>query len=169
DWCCIDKSSSSELSESINSMFQWYQNAEVCYVYLADLATDSDVSRNSLCRWFTRGWTLQELVAPKVVKFYDYKWNAIGTKVGLAHVISSSTSIPSHLLLGRSALSDSSIATRMSWAAQRQTTRLEDLAYCLLGIFEVNMPLIYGEDLRAFRRLQEELIKRNNDLTVFAW
>ncbi|KAK7182298.1 hypothetical protein DPSP01_007010 [Paraphaeosphaeria sporulosa] len=169
DTCCIDKSSSSELSESINSMFQWYQNAEVCYVYLADLPPDSDLSRLQLCRWFTRGWTLQELVAPKVVKFYDYEWNAIGTKVELVDIISSSTSIPSHLLLGHSALSDSSIATRMSWAAQRQTTRLEDLAYCLLGIFEVNMPLIYGEGMRAFRRLQEEIIKRNNDLTIFAW
>jgi hypothetical protein len=169
DTCCIDKSSSSELSESINSMFQWYKNAEICYVYLADLPSDSDVSRLPLCRWFTRGWTLQELVAPNVVKFYDCEWNPFGTKVELVDIISSSTGIPSDLLLGRSPLSDSSMATRMSWAAQRQTTRLEDLAYCLLGIFEVNMPLIYGEGMRAFRRLQEEIIKRNNDLTIFAW
>ncbi len=169
DTCCIDKSSSSELSESINSMFQWYQNAEVCYVYLADLPPGSDVSRLLLCRWFTRGWTLQELVAPNVVKFYDYQWNLFGTKDELVDIISSFTGIPSLLLLGHSALSDSSIAARMSWAAQRQTTRLEDLAYCLLGIFEVNMSLIYGEGMRAFRRLQEEIIKRNNDLTIFAW
>lgn len=169
DTCCIDKSSSSELSESINSMFQWYQNAEVCYVYLADLPPGSDMSRLPLCRWFSRGWTLQELVAPKVVQFYNREWNAIGTKVELVDIISSSTGIPSRHLLGHSALSDASIATRMSWAARRQTTRLEDLAYCLLGIFQVNIPLIYGEGMRAFRRLQEEIIKRNNDLTIFAW
>ena len=169
DTCCIDKSSSSELSESINSMFQWYQNAEECYVYLWDFPPDSDVSRLPLCHWFTRGWTLQELIAPNVVKFYDCKWNLFGTKVELVNIISSSTGIPSRLLLGRSTLSDSSIATRMSWAAQRKTMRLEDEAYCLLGIFEVNMPLIYGEGMRAFRRLQEEIIKRNNDLTIFAW
>jgi hypothetical protein len=169
DTCCIDKSSSSELSESINSMFQWYQNAEVCYVYLADLPPGSDMSRLPLCRWFSRGWTLQELIAPKVVQFYDREWNAIGTKVELVDIISSSTGIPSRHLLGHSALSDASIATRMSWAARRQTTRLEDLAYCLLGIFQVNIPLVYGEGMRAFRRLQEEIIKRNNDLTIFAW
>jgi hypothetical protein len=170
DTCCIDKSSSAELGESINSMFQWYMNAVVCYVSLVDLPPHISAESGLLgCRWFIRGWTLQELIAPKVVKFYDQGWNHVGTKLDFVDIISNFTGIPVELLLGRCALSDSSIATRMSWVAQRQTTRVEDMAYCLLGIFEVNMPLIYGEGMRAFRRLQEEIIKHNNDLTIFAW
>ncbi|KAF2633519.1 HET-domain-containing protein [Macroventuria anomochaeta] len=170
DTCCIDKSSSAELSESVNSMYQWYMNAAVCYVFLADLPSQSLIESGfQYCRWFTRGWTLQELLAPTVVKLYDMEWNFIGTKVDFAKTICNATGIPVQLLLGHTALSDTSIAMRMSWAAHRQTTRIEDIAYCLLGIFEVNMPLIYGEGMRAFRRLQEEIIKRNNDLTIFAW
>lgn len=169
DTCCIDKSSSAELTESINSMFQWYANATKCYVFLDDLqqyAMD-DLFPNS--RWFSRGWTLQELLAPRVLEFYDTTWRLIGNKTDWAARISSSTRIPADVILGKVALGSCSVAARMSWAARRETTRIEDTAYCLLGIFDVNMPLVYGEGSKAFRRLQEEIIKRRNDLTIFAW
>jgi hypothetical protein len=174
DTCCIDKSSSAELSEAINSMYQWYSEAEFCYVYLEDLPPGgSPEVELQKCRWFTRGWTLQELIAPKnsmAVKFYDMTWEYRGSRLDFTNALSSHTGIPAQLLLrGSSWLSDFSIAERMSWAASRKTTRTEDLAYCLLGIFDVNMPLLYGEGMKAFRRLQEEIIKRNNDLTIFAW
>ena len=117
DTCCIDKSSSAELNESINSMFQWYMNAVVCYVSLVDLPPHSSAESGlPRCRWFTRGWTLQELLAPKVVKFFDMDWNHIGTKLDFADIISNSTGIPVELLVGHTALSNASIATRMSWA-----------------------------------------------------
>src|SRR5271155_1379265 len=96
-------------------------------------------------------------------------WNYRGSKLDFVHTISNSIGIPIQVLLGHEVLADCSVAMRMSWAAHRQTTRVEDMAYCLLGIFDVNMPLIYGEGLKAFRRLQEEIVKRNNDLTIFAW
>ena len=170
DTCCIDKSSSAELSESINSMFQWYINAAICYVALEDLPPDIAAEDGlASCRWFTRGWTLQELLAPNVLQFYDLAWNYRGTKLDFIHIISSSTGIPAQVILGRMPPADCSVAERMSWAACRETTRVEDTAYCLLGIFDVNMPLIYGEGIRAFRRLQEEIVKRHNDLTIFAW
>jgi hypothetical protein len=170
DTCCIDKSSSAELTESINSMFQWYKNATVCYVSLGDLPRNTSAEDGlARCRWFTRGWTLQELLAPKTVEFYDMAWNYRGSKLDFVHTISNSVGIPIQVLLGHEVLADCSVAMRMSWAAHRQTTRVEDMAYCLLGIFDVNMPLIYGEGLKAFRRLQEEIVKRNNDLTIFAW
>lgn len=162
----INKASSAELSESINSMFEWYRSAAICYVYLADLEAISDLPQ---CRWPTRGFTLQELIAPKAVKFYDKFWRCIGTKANLASVIEQVTRIPEAILCGRRDIHEMSIATRMSWAAHRRTTRVEDLAYCLLGLFDINMPLLYGEGMKAFRRLQEEIVKRTNDLTIFAW
>ena len=170
DTCCIDKSSSAELSESINSMFQWYANAAVCYAFIADLPPDG-LTEMILpkCRWFTRGWTLQELLAPDVVEFYDSDWNKRGTKKQFASVISGFTGIPIDILRGDALISDSSVAARMSWAARRQTTRVEDMAYCLLGIFNLNMALLYGEGSKAFRRLQNEIIQTSNDLTIFAW
>ncbi|KAI9773659.1 MAG: hypothetical protein M1840_006933 [Geoglossum simile] len=170
DTCCIDKSSSAELTESINSMFQWYRNAAECYVYLEDLPPHAPTGdRLTSCRWFSRGWTLQELLAPEKVKFYDMAWNYRGSKLDLIYAISQSTGIPSGVLQGHDALASCSVAKRMSWAAHRQTMRVEDMSYCLMGIFDVNMPLIYGEGAKAFRRLQEEIIKRNNDLSIFAW
>jgi len=168
DTCCIDKTSSAELTESINSMFQWYKNAAHCYVYLSDLRSGT-LAQLATCRWFTRGWTLQELIAPKEVEFYDQGWKYIGSKEDFSEIIASITRIDMNVLLGHHQLQSYSVATRMSWAAYRQTERTEDLAYCLLGIFDVGMPLIYGEGVRAFRRLQEEIIKRSNDLTIFAW
>ncbi|KAF2736355.1 HET-domain-containing protein [Polyplosphaeria fusca] len=170
DTCCIDKSNLAELTESINSMYKWYQNAEICYVYLADL-TKGVPSREGFktCRWFTRGWTLQELIAPKHIRFFDQDWECIGDKEDFLDDLYSATSISVDVLSHKRQPSGFSIATRMSWAARRNTTRMEDLAYCLLGIFDVNMPLIYGEGMKAFRRLQEQILMRSNDLTLLAW
>jgi hypothetical protein len=175
DTCCIDKSSSAELTEAINSMFQWYRASVVCYTWFADLpnsgATDNQPARSSLskCRWFKRGWTLQELIAPKLIKFYDQGWNFCGTKSTLKAIITNITGIESNVLDDSELLANLSVAKRMSWAATRQTTRTEDMAYCLLGIFDVNMPMLYGEGMRAFLRLQEEIVKETNDLSIFAW
>ncbi|KAK5655271.1 hypothetical protein OQA88_5838 [Cercophora sp. LCS_1] len=205
DTCCIDKSSSSELSEAINSMFKYYRAADICFAFLEDVTgmpspasspapteeeADEDVvmvepdgSRMVLAdaeldpefalefsssRWFTRGWTLQELLAPTEVVFLNSQWCDIGTRTSSAGVISKITGIPQHAL----ACSDwegCSIAQRLSWASGRQTTRVEDQAYCLLGIFGVNMPLIYGEGSKAFLRLQEELLRVFQDYSIFAW
>lgn len=169
DTCCIDKSSSAELSEAINSMFAWYQDAAICYAFLSDF---NGVDHKELlsCRWWTRGWTLQELLAPSELLFYDKSWRRRGSRESWALEISQQTGIPKGLLFGSHAprLHDLSVASKMSWAAQRNTTRLEDEAYCLLGIFDVSMPLIYGEGRKAFHRLQEEIMKRSNDSTIFA-
>jgi hypothetical protein len=161
DTCCIDKSSSSELSEAINSMFRWYSNAAICYAYLCDVKFSSGEISGS--RWFTRGWTLQELIAPKNVMFFSSRWELIGTKQSLGRNIASITGIDMETLLDPATLSSASVARRMSWAAKRQTTRTEDVAYCLMGLFDVNMPLLYGEGEKAFIRLQEEIIKENDD------
>ncbi|KAK4110123.1 HET-domain-containing protein [Canariomyces notabilis] len=172
DTCCIDKTSSAELTEAINAMYAWYRNADVCYVYLADLepGTRDDLAQTLRnCRWFTRGWTLQELIAPLKVHFFDMEWNYRGDKDSLAELLESRTGIPERLLRSQSALSDYSVARRMSWAAMRETTRLEDKAYCLLGIFDVNMPLIYGEGMKAFDRLQTSILQTTSDLSIFAW
>ncbi len=175
DSCCIDKSSSAELSEAINSMFRWYKDAAVCFAYLDDLpvghghATEAELGR---CRWFTRGWTLQELIAPNEIRFYDRGWNDRGTKGTLLDALSHVTGIGKDVLLfGRNLgrLGSIPVAERMSWASHRVTTRQEDMAYCLLGIFDVNMAMIYGEGTNAFTRLQEEIIKRTNDLSILAW
>ncbi|KAF9064464.1 heterokaryon incompatibility protein-domain-containing protein, partial [Rhodocollybia butyracea] len=172
DTCCIDKSSSSELSEAINSMYSYYKKAEICYAYLADMRSDrlgrSFKLNFRTCKWFTRGWTLQELIAPVTVFFFTNDWVKIGTKASLQKTITEITGIPSEVLLGAD-LSKSSIAARMSWAARRETTRVEDRAYSLMGIFGVYMPPIYGEGEHAFIRLQEEILKVSNDQTIFAW
>ncbi|KAK5954665.1 hypothetical protein OHC33_004389 [Knufia fluminis] len=172
DTCCIDKSSSAELTEAINSMYQWYRGAKVCYVYLTDLeATESLETAHSIatCRWWRRGWTLQELIAPTRLEFYGSDWNYLASRQDCLEVITERTGIPANILDGSAPLNSVCIAARMSWAAGRDTTRIEDEAYSLLGIFEVNMPLIYGEGTNAFRRLQEEIVKRNSDSTIFAF
>ena len=191
---CIDKSSSAELSEAINSMYGWYELASVCNVYLTDVTvTENDGNLETQLRastWFTRGWTLQELLAPKDVLFYSIHWNWLGDKQELRATLSGITGIDEEYLTGDCPLSDASIAKRMSWASRRQTKRTEDMAYCLLGknpfgleplesytngaqyysgIFMVNMPLLYGEGQRAFIRLQEEIMKSNDDHSLFAW
>ncbi|KAH6842486.1 heterokaryon incompatibility protein-domain-containing protein [Chaetomium sp. MPI-CAGE-AT-0009] len=172
DTCCIDKTSSAELSEAINSMFAWYRDAQVCYVYLSDLdpgTADDLVQELPACRWFTRGWTLQELVAPLNALFFDSQWNYRGSKSELAELLSTITNIPVSVLRHEAELSDFAVARRMSWAASRETTRVEDMAYCLLGIFDVNLSLIYGEGEKAFARLQAAIIQTTPDLSIFAW
>ncbi|KAI1856286.1 hypothetical protein JX265_011798 [Neoarthrinium moseri] len=173
DTCCIDKDSSTELTEAINSMFRWYKDANVCYAYLSDVSVgDGPLELDSMfgrSRWFTRGWTLQELIAPKVVRFYDNEWACLGTKRELAHVLVGITGIPRPFLLGMASLRDSSVAQRMSWAAKRITKRKEDMAYCLLGIFDISMPMIYGEGDRAFFRLQEYILRHIRDDSILAW
>ncbi|KAF5860589.1 hypothetical protein ETB97_001363 [Aspergillus alliaceus] len=165
DTCCIDKTSSAELSESLNSMYRWYQEAEVCYAYLADVP----LKPLAESRWFTRGWTLQELIAPSSVIFLDQEWNELGTKESLRDILSEITSIPTSILAGDDDVEVASVAQRMSWAARRETTRVEDRAYCLMGIFGINMPPIYGEGKNAFIRLQEEIMKVLDDHSIFAW
>ncbi|KAH8800724.1 heterokaryon incompatibility protein-domain-containing protein [Xylogone sp. PMI_703] len=205
DTCCIDKSSSTELAEALNSMFQWYAMSSTCYVFLEDCrlcphrfkenrgifeflfldpldqCTKAQISR---CRWLSRGWTLQELIAPSKIKFFDEDWTILGERDELAftdflpNITGIDRSIFGRVLFvsyyGRymeikKRLRRYSIATKMSWAANRQTTRVEDRAYSLLGLFGVNMPLLYGEGNKAFLRLQEEIIRYSNDDSIFAW
>lgn len=163
DTCCIDKSSSAELSEAINSMFEIYEGAGLCYAHLADV-DNADLpklpeSAFRESRWFKRGWTLQELIAPRKVLFFTSTWEKIQDKESLSDVIEEITGINSSILQGYSTPPQASIVERMSWAADRRTTRLEDEAYSLMGLFGVNMPTVYGEGHEhAFERLQHEII-----------
>ncbi|KAF4958745.1 hypothetical protein FSARC_10936 [Fusarium sarcochroum] len=166
DTCCIDKTSSAELSEAINSMYRYYQEADICYAYLADVSTIDEFSSS---RWLTRGWTLQELIAPQHIIFFDKQWHELGTKTSLVDAISNRTSIPASILCDSEQLDTTSVAQRMSWAADRVTTRKEDRAYSLMGIFGINMPLLYGEGEKAFYRLQEEIMRVSDDHSLFAW
>jgi hypothetical protein len=175
DTCCIDKSSSAELSEAINSMYLWYSRSGLCVVFLEDVPDREDPRspssfspfRNS--KWFRRGWTLQELIAPRNVVLISHGWQPLGTKSGLAWTIGEITGIDIAVLRHLRSPSDMSIAQRMSWAARRLTTRTEDEAYSLMGIFGVNMPTIYGEGRSAFRRLQEEILRVSPDHSLLAW
>ncbi|KAI0699883.1 hypothetical protein C8T65DRAFT_296251 [Cerioporus squamosus] len=173
DSACIDKTSSSELSEAINSMYNWYRYASACYAILQDVsdAADDKEQREQFrsSKWFTRGWTLQELLAPSVVLFLSDKWRVIGSKHTLAPLVESVTGIERAVLTLEQPLEDVSVARRMSWAASRETSREEDEAYSLMGIFGVNMPTTYGEGRYAFVRLQEEILKHIPDQTIFAW
>ncbi|THU95434.1 HET-domain-containing protein [Dendrothele bispora CBS 962.96] len=172
DSCCINKESSAELSEALNSMYQYYEDAEVCYVYLSDVSGKEDPRDPSstfrVSRWFKRGWTLQELLAPSHVVFLDKNWADLGTRQSLRDAISAITLVPVEVFEGKD-IAEFSIAQRMSWAAFRETTRPEDQAYSLMGIFGVNMPPIYGEGgPKAFMRLQQEIIKISDDRSIFA-
>ena len=157
-------------------MFHWYQDSEVCYVYLSDVdmagkgrrALKDELAQS---KWFTRGWTLQELIAPRDLLFLDRLGTVIGTRSKYERVIERVTGIEApqdfHPSFG---IRDTTIAKRMSWASRRETTREEDMAYCLMGLFDVNMPLLYGEGGRkAFYRLQLEILKRSDDETIFLW
>ena len=197
-WCdtnCIDKTSSAELSEAINSMFSWYRDSQICYAYLSDvpqiLPSDLDDlqrygqdsfqdlkdanSAGALAflrsKWFSRGWTLQELLAPSKVQFYSYEWIYIADRGRLAESISRTAHIDCAALTDNpKPLKNYSIAARMSWASARTTTVLEDEAYCLLGIFDVQMPLLYGEGAKAFQRLQKEIIEQGlADQSLLVW
>ncbi|KIM65930.1 hypothetical protein SCLCIDRAFT_61902, partial [Scleroderma citrinum Foug A] len=153
--CCIDKRSSSELFEAINSMYRWYENAKVCYVYLHDVPDPwfpavGDDERypdfGGWPEWFSRGWTLQELIAPSNVQFLNKDWQSIGNKTTLAPTL-----------------------RKITGAANRTTTRVEDRAYSLMGLLDMNMPMLYGEGKKAFHRLQLEIIRASNDQSIFAW
>lgn len=192
DTCCVDKHSSAELSESVNSAWKWYSRAAICVVYLADVKTEGKTSKQVLeafcsSSWWTRGWTLPELLAPQRLLLVDADWRVLGHKCNrtclcrydaswarnygprLNEVVSNVTSIPNIYLEHTETISSASIARRMSWAAHRVTSREEDAAYCLLGLFDVHMPIVYGEGDQAFLRLQEEIVKRTNDQSIFAW
>lgn len=178
DTCCIDKTSSAELSEAINSMYHWYEAADTCYAYLIDVkaAFIEDMfapgSSFRLSNWFTRGWTLQELIAPSEVDFFASDWSYLGNKREsnvFVNMLQHITGVPHEILSGEIHPTEASVASRMAWAANRETTRLEDIAYSLLGIFDVNMPLLYGEGEKAFVRLQEQILSQNDDETIFAW
>ncbi|KAF5515376.1 Vegetative incompatibility protein HET-E-1 [Colletotrichum siamense] len=169
DTCCIDKSSSAELSEAINSMFRWYRNAAVCFAYLSDyrFLDSSHLRKMRECKWFTRGWCLQELIAPKHLIFYDRAWRAFGSRHDLQDLVASITLIDKGVLEDHTIMYSLPVARKMSWASSRITTRVEDIAYCLLGIFDIHMPMLYGEGERAFLRLQEEIIRQFNDMSIF--
>jgi hypothetical protein len=170
DTSCIDKSNNTELSEAINSMFHWYQNSTYCYVYLSDVSKidreDGEASRASWklslrnSRWFTRGWTLQELIAPKSVTFFSAERQRLGDKASLETLLHEITGIPIDVLQGNP-LCNFGIQERFSWLGNRKTKRVEDRAYSLFGIFDVHLPLIYGEgEKKAFIRLNQEVGKQ---------
>lgn len=182
DTCCIDKSSSAELQEAINSMYQWYRKSGDCYAYLSDVPPPNHNidGRGKSCGapflesfkaslWFTRGWTLQELIAPENVIFVDANWKKFGTARGLKKSINEVTEISDENLIGETNLETLRVGRVMAWAAKRRTTRVEDRAYSLLGLFEIDLPMLYGQGERAFQRLQEEILKINDDASILAW
>ena len=194
DTCCIDKRSSAELSEAINSMCRWYECSAECYVWLEDYS--GKLENLYKCAWFSRGWTLQEMLAPPRVVFFTARWTVIGHKIStwsstnnsngncfckrsdtsssslaligphIVRYLVAASGIPKDYLLG-TPVQNASIAARMSWASRRVTTRTEDRAYSLMGIFGINMPLLYGEGHAAFQRLQEEILRRSDDTSIF--
>ena len=167
DTCCIDKSSSAEFSEAINSMFNWYRYSEICYVLLQDVSASGDLDDAFVqSKWHTRGWTLQELLAPSKVHFFDREWECIGSRKDLHSLIARASGI---LRSDFHSYREASAARKMSWAANRKTTRQEDRAYSLLGLFNVHMSLLYGEGDQAFQRLQRKILKRSRDESLFAW
>ena len=178
DTCCIDKRSSAELSEAINSMYRWYANAKVCYAYLHDVdgssfPTEKDNRKyhksNGWPEWFSRGWTLQEMIAPRDLQFFNMGWQPIGDKNRLANTLEQITGVPRHILADGLEGNRPCVAQIISWAANRTTTRVEDKAYSLMGLLDVNMPMLYGEGKKAFHRLQLEIIRSSNDQSIFAW
>jgi hypothetical protein len=156
-------------------MFTWYARAKVCYVYLADVSQydplhgHEDTGSFVRSRWFERGWTLQELIAPLNLSFYTCDRMLIGDKQELTKPLLVATGIGADVLMQAKSFRDCSVAQRMSWASNRKTAREEDIAYCLIGLFSVNMPLLYGESSQAFIRLQETIVKETDDETIFAW
>ena len=178
DTCCIDKRSSAELSEAINSMYHWYANAKACYAYLHDVDGSSFPTKkdddkypksNGWPEWFSRGWTLQEMIAPSDVQFFNENWQHIGDKKTLAQNLSAITGVPSYILEDGLDRYRPCIAQIISWAANRTTTRIEDRAYSLMGLLDVNMPMLYGEGRKAFHCLQLEIIRSSDDQSIFAW
>ena len=159
-------------------MYRWYENSRVCYAYLHDVPepsfpTQSDKRRypnsNGWPEWFSRGWTLQEMIAPREVRFFNKDWHHVGDKARLAETLEVVTRVPRHILTRGLTGNRPCVAQVMSWAANRTTTRVEDRAYSLMGLLDVNMPMLYGEGKKAFHRLQLEIIRSSNDQSIFAW
>lgn len=186
DTCCIDKTSSAELQEAINSMYKWYEHAHMCYVLLDDVlltdvnetypAAEASVGRDGKkydsferSLWFTRGWTLQELLAPTEQFFVDADWKPIGSRKNLSPRIEAITGIRPVCFGSSFEIRNTPVAKRMSWLSGRRTSRAEDLAYCMLGIFDVNITMLYGEGKKAFTRLQREIVQTINDESIFLW
>lgn len=177
DTVCIDKKSSAEISEAVNSMYSWYHRAAVCYAYLPDVQHGGQRGAYRMwkddfaeSRWFSRGWTLQELIAPRKLLFFGAGWKSLGTKASLVRTIVKATGIDRRTLLDPSQIRRIPAARRMCWAIRRSTTKPEDIAYSLMGLFGVAMPILYGEGAEAsFTRLQTEIIKRTPDQSLFAW
>ena len=170
DTVCIDKTNMTELDEAINSMFEWYRSSVSCFVYLQDI--DSELSKYDLgsSSWFTRGWTLQELVAPRNIDFFDKNWKYLGTKVSLRNELSVASGIPLDVIDDPDTLHRYNNAQRLSWAANRVTAREEDRTYCLLGLLDIHITLTYGEGgTRAFERMQQHLIESFDDESQLAW
>lgn len=175
DTCCVNQDSSQEVTEAVNSMFRWYSNAEVCLAYLADVSNAEDEREFRRSEWFRRGWTLQELLAPQMVVFLSASWELIGHKGGdgwtrsgkqvargraLEATVSTITGVPQHVLQNHARSMSLSTEERLSWIRGRKTTKEEDMSYSLLGIFNVTMPVIYGEGAeKARERLVEEIRK----------
>ena len=171
DTCCINKESSAELSEAINSMFMWYKNAVVCLAFLTDVKSnlgDVDTAFRA-SNWFTRAWTLQELLAPRNVEFFNNASELIGTKAAMYGLIEEVTSIPRSALTNSDCIWQFEIPERMIWASGRKAPRKEDIANSLMGLHDVNIPILYGEGERAFTRLQEEIIRQVDTITILQW
>ena len=174
DTCCIDKSNPAELSEAINSMFHWYRDAVKCYVYLIDVSTCGPGAGESIprsvwglefrqSRWFTRAWTLQELIAPATVEFFSREGQRLGDKRSEEASLEQITGIPVEVFRGKS-IAEYTVNQWMIWATERRAKRKEDEAYCLLGIFNVHMSLKYGEGrAKAFARLQSKIQKHSQN------
>lgn len=181
DTCCIDKMNAVEYTRAINSMFEYYREAYVCFAFLYDVAWQNGASSVQMFKsqdperpglaseWFERGWTLQELLAPRHMEFYDRKWTLMGTKQELAQDLDNLTRIDKKYLLENGAFKKASVATRLSWMAGRTTEYIEDIAYSMLGIMDVNMPAQYGEGAKAFMMLQRMVIENSSDESIFAW
>lgn len=151
-------------------MYRWYQQATVCFAFLDDFDSRSEDSALKACRWFTMGWTLQELLAPHALQFYDRHWTSFGSRRELAGRLQEITGISEFFLRNVRSVRAASTAQRMFWASKRKTTRPEDVAYCLLGIFDVNLPLLYGEGgPKAFARLQRQILAQPQDDTIYCW
>ncbi|RYP36841.1 hypothetical protein DL767_003231 [Monosporascus sp. MG133] len=178
DTCCMDRSNRSQeaVGDEIQSIWKYYSGARVCYAHLADVQASPETTADSpdsdfwRSRWFTRGWTVPELLAPIFVRFYDVSWKYLGSKAELSRIIEGITGIGAHVLRDPGEVKRQSVACRMSWVSTRETSREEDIAYCLLGIFGVKMPIDYGEGRRnAFIRLQYHILRSSKDLSLFTW
>jgi hypothetical protein len=171
DTCCIKQGDHDDVARNIRSMFAYYRNSCICYVYLADVSTQDDAWRESQfpnSEWFKRGWTLQELLAPRDVAFFDREWNAIGSKLDFKDDIAQITTIPPDIISGKQALSKIHPLSRMAWRSGRQTTRPQDLAYCLAGLLGVSIDPDYTETFeQAMIRLWAAVLCLDSDYEVY--